>query len=123
MVHSIKVCPFFRERRLCGAHMCTCGRVDVQYGTFLLLLVFECSYAITRISGHEKLLEEVFGGLKPCGKLVHKRISSDISRRQMDRILRVDAGRRIRVFYGKLCTEVIIWDNYGSTLYDSACVV
>ena len=78
--------------------MCTGARVDVQYIPFLLLSVFEWFYAIMQGSGHEKLLEEVFGRLRPCGKLVCKRVSSDISRRQMDRILRVDAGGRIRVF-------------------------
>ena len=65
MVHSIKFCPFLGVGRLCGAHMCTRGRVDVQYAAFLSLVVFECFYAITRSWGHEKLLEEVFGGLGP----------------------------------------------------------
>ena len=45
--------------------MCTGGRVDVRYVAFLSLVVFECFYAITRSWGHEKILEEVFGGLGP----------------------------------------------------------
>ena len=65
MVHSIKVCPFSGARWLCGAHMCTGGRVDVHYVAFILLLVFECFYAITSSWGHEKLLDEVFDGLGP----------------------------------------------------------
>ena len=47
---------------------------------------------------HAKLLEEVFDGIKPWNKVVHKRASGGISKRQMDQILRVDATGRIQVF-------------------------
>ena len=77
MVHSIKICPFSEARRLGGAHMCTGGRVDVQYVTFLLLLVFECVYAITRSWDMKNFLRKFLVALDhEVSKCVRKQISN-----------------------------------------------
>ena len=73
--------------------------MDVLYIAFLLLSIFEWFYAIIQGWGHANFFKEVFGGLKPCSKLVCKRVSSGISRRQMDQILHVDAGGPIWVSF------------------------